>query len=288
MKFAYYPGCAAEATVKEADKAMRLVANRLDIDLADYPNMSCCGAGVLHEERPNLTNAINARNFAIAEKDGLDILTICNTCLLSMCKAKHELDENPELVERINKKLAPHNLEYTGKVKIKHLLWVLVEDYGLENLAEKVKKKLTGIKIAPFYGCHILRPEEVLGFEDGRDPDSLEKVIGALGGTPIKYDERTDCCGFHIMLVGKKTTSGMVTSCLVGAGDKGADLVVTPCTLCQLTLDSYQYLADKEAGKKLDLPIIHLPQLVGLALGMGWEELAFNKHSVELPKELVK
>ena len=288
MKYAYYPGCAAEATIKEADKATRAVAKHVGIELVDFPNMSCCGAGVLHEERPNLSLAINARNFAIAEKSGLDLLTICNTCLLEMLKAKKELNENPELKERINKKLAEFGLEYQGNVKIKHLLWVLIEDLGLDNLSKFVQRKLTGIKIAPFYGCHILRPEEILGFEDARDPDSLERVIELTGATPVKYDERTDCCGFHVMLVNKKATTGMVKTCLVGASNGGADLVVTPCTLCQLTLDSYQYMADKEAGKQLKLPIIHLPQLIGLALGIESNTLGFNKHMVELPKGILQ
>lgn len=280
MKYAYYPGCAAEATVREADAAMRAVAPFLGFELVDFPNMSCCGAGVLHEERPNLSVAINARNIAIAEKAGLDLLTICNTCLLTMIKSKREVDSSADLRERVNKSLKKFDLEYKGQAKIKHLLWALIDDVGIEKLAGQVKKRLTGLKIAPFYGCHILRPEEVLGFEDARDPTSLERVIETVGATPVKYDERTDCCGFHVMLVNKKATVGMVADCLIGAGRQGADFVVTPCTLCQLTLDSYQYMADKKAKKKLDLPIIHLPQLLGLAFGIGAERLGFKRHLV--------
>lgn len=288
MKFAYFPGCAAEATVKEADQATRAIAKRLGIELVHYDNMSCCGAGVLHEERPNLSVAINARNIAIAERDGLDLLTICNTCLLTMLKTKRELDENEKLKERVNSSLKKFGLEYKGAAKIKHLLWILIEDYGLENLAKHVKRKLEGVKIAPFYGCHILRPEEILGFESDRDPDSLEKIIELVGATPVKYDARTDCCGFHVMLVKKEATVNMVADCLVGAGKTGADLVVTPCTLCQLTLDSYQYMADKKAGKKLALPIIHLPQLIGLALGMDADELGLKKNMIQLPEGLIR
>lgn len=281
-KFAYYPGCAAEATVREADRATRAVMDRLGIELVHFPNMSCCGAGVLHEERPNLSVAINARNFAIAEKEGLPLLTICNTCLLTMLKSKMELDRNEALRKRVNASLAKFGLEYKGTVRITHLLWMLVDDFGLGELAKKIKRKLTGLKIAPFYGCHILRPEEVLGFEEGRDPTSLERVIEVTGATAVKYDERTDCCGFHIMLVKKEATVNMVADCLVGAGRTGADLVVTPCTLCQLTLDSYQYMADGKLEKKLHLPIIHLPQLIGLSLGMSLKDLGLNRHMVKL------
>lgn len=282
MKFAYYPGCAAEATVKEADLAMRTIAGGLDIELKEYPNMSCCGAGVLHEERPNLSIAINARNFAIAERDGVDLLTICNTCLLTMLKSKKALDEDDKLRERVNKSLARFNLEYKGAVRIKHLLWILAEEENLKKISKKIKKRLTNLKVAPFYGCHIVRPEEVMNFEDGRDPSSLERVIELTGATPVKYNERLECCGFHVMLVNKKATAKMTDNCLSPAKKAGADLLVTPCTLCQLTLDSYQYMAKEKIG----LPVIHLPQLLGLALGIDAEKLGFDKHMVGLPKEL--
>lgn len=282
-KFAYFPGCAAEATVREADEATQAIARKLEIGLVHFPGMSCCGAGVLHEERPNLSAAINARNFAIAEREGLDILTICNTCLLTMQKSKMELDRNEALKNRVNESLAKFGLEYKGTQKITHLLWVLIDDFGVEELAKRITRRLTGLKIASFYGCHILRPQEVLGFEEGRDPTSLERVIEATGATAVKYDERTSCCGFHVMLVKKEATVNMVTDCLVGASGTGADLVVTPCTLCQLTLDSYQYMADGKTGRKLKLPIIHLPQLIGLSLGLTLKELGLNKHIVKLP-----
>ena len=276
-RFAYYPGCAAEATVKEADRAMQAIAPLLGLELQFFENMTCCGAGVMHEEEPDVSLALNARNLAIAEKAGVDLLTLCNTCLLTMVKAQHELKTDPEKAARINESLAKFDLHYEGRVKVRHLLWVLAEDVGPEAIQALVKKPLTGMRIAPFYGCHILRPEEILGFEDDRDPDSMEKVIEALGAEPVRYDARTECCGFHVMLVNKPATTNMVGQCLGGASDKGADVMVTPCTLCQLTLDSYQYLADKTREKPLKLPVLHLPQLMGMAFGLNDKALGLNK-----------
>ena len=176
MKYAYFPGCAAKATAREANNATRAVAEHLGIELVEFSGFSCCGAGVLHEERPNLGLAINARNFAIAEKAGLDIVTICNTCQLTMLKSKQGLDDNEDVRERANKRLAEFDLEYTGKIKIRHLLGVLMDDFGLDNLREKVQQQLQGLNIAPFYGCHMLRPKELLDPDGSRDPNSLERL----------------------------------------------------------------------------------------------------------------
>lgn len=280
LRFAYYPGCAAEATVREADRSMQAIAPLLGMELQHFENMTCCGAGVLHEEEPNVSLALNARNLAIAEKAGVDLMTICNTCLLTMVKAQQELASNQVLAKKINVSLEKFGLHYEGKVKVRHLLWVLAEDIGPDKIRALVKKPLTGMRIAPFYGCHILRPEEVLGFEDDRDPHSMEDIIEALGATPVAYEERTECCGFHVMLVNKPATTTMVGQCLSGATKQKADVMVTPCTLCQLTLDSYQHMADAEAEKPLDLPVLHLPQLMGMAFGLDKKALGFNKHLV--------
>lgn len=286
MKYAYFPGCAAKATATEANRATHAVAKHLDIELLEFPNFSCCGAGVLHEERPNLSAAINARNFAIAERAGLDIVTICNTCQLTMLKAKKTLDDNQQLRSRVNRRLAEFNLEYTGKTAIRHLLGVLIEDLGLSALQEKIQKQLAGLNIAPFYGCHMLRPEELLGMEDARLPDSLERLIETVGANPVDYESKTDCCGFHVMLVNQEVSVARVASTMTDAKKSGADLVVTPCTLCQLTLDSYQYRANKKAKADINMPVIHLPQLIGLALGLGRSELGLDRHLVALPEEL--
>jgi len=284
LRFAYYPGCAAEATAREADRSARAIAPLLGLELVHFDRMSCCGAGVLHEEEPELSVALNARNLAIAEREGLDLLTICNTCLMTMLKVQRDLAADPALKKRVNASLAKFGLSYEGRVKVRHLLWVLLEDVGVEKIATRVVRPLKDLKVAPFYGCHILRPEEVMGFEDGRNPTSLERLIEALGGVPVAYDQRTECCGFHVMLVAKPTTTSMVGNCVSGARGKNADVMVTPCTLCQLTLDSYQYLADKQAPEPLNMPVLHLPQLVGMALGVDDRELGLNKHLVRLPR----
>lgn len=280
MKYAYYPGCAAEAIMKEANETTRIVADILGIELVDMNNATCCGAGCLDEANRELSYVINARIFAIAEEMGLNILTICSTCLQTMAKINHELKSDAELLERTNKVLREVGMEYKGTVEITHLLWVLAKDYGLQKLRDRVKRPLNMLNIAAFYGCHTLRPGEILGFEDPRAPRSLDLVINALGGHTVEYRGKTRCCGFHTLLVNERASLKAGGKRLQEAKDKGADCMVTPCPLCDISLDVYQGEAEKLYKRKTQLPVFNLSQLVALALGADVDELKFKKHLV--------
>lgn len=287
MKYAYYPGCAAEAIMKEANDTTRMVADMLGIELVDMNNATCCGAGCLDEANRELSYVINARIFAIAEGMGLNILTICSTCLQTMAKINYDLKTDAELMERTNKVLREVGMEYRGTVEITHLLWVLAKDYGLQKLKNQVKRPLNMLNIASFYGCHTLRPGEILGFEDPRNPQSLDLVIGALGGHSVEYRGKTRCCGFHTLLVNERASLKASGKRLQEAKEKGADCMVTPCTLCDISLDVYQGEAEKLFKKKTQLPVFNLSQLVALALGADIGELKFKKHLVS-PHKVVE
>ena len=280
MRYAYYPGCAAEAVMKEANEATRLVADVLGIELVEMHNATCCGAGCLDEANEELAYVINARIFAIAEEMGLDIMTICSTCLQTMAKINHDLQSDPALLERTNKVLREVGMEYKGGVKMTHLLWVLAKDYGLEKVKRHVKRPLSMLKVAAFYGCHTLRPGEILGFEDPRNPQSLDLIIRALGGTPVEYRGKTRCCGFHTLLVNERASLKATGKRIQEAKDREADCMVTPCTLCDISLDAYQGEAEKLFKRQTNLPVFNLAQLVALALGVEVEKLSFKKHLV--------
>lgn len=279
MKYVYYPGCASEATTREAMDSTKAVCKKLGIELVELEELSCCGAGCVDEINPDLAIGINARNFAIAEKLGLDILTSCNTCLNVMETINEKLKKNPALLEKTNKTLKKIGLKYTGDVKVKHFLWVIVKDYGLDKLKENVKKPLTKLKVAPFYGCHILRPVESLKLDDPEDPKSLHHVITTLGGEVVEFDGLNKCCGFHIMLVDESATIKLTGRYLKNAKNSKADIMTTTCPLCHLCLDTYQKKAEKMVGK-LNLPVLHLSQLVGLAIGIKPSELKLSRHFV--------
>ncbi|MEK7773717.1 MAG: CoB--CoM heterodisulfide reductase iron-sulfur subunit B family protein, partial [Deltaproteobacteria bacterium] len=251
LRYAYYPGCASQEITKEANETTRLVAARLGIELVDMPKANCCGAGLLTDYDYPLSIALNARIFAEAEALGLDIMTICSTCLMVMNTANRDLKNSPELLEKTNGILAKAGLRYGGKVEVRQLLWVLANDYGLGNLKKKVVKPLNWLKAAPFYGCHSLRPSDALGFDDPMKPWSLEAVIGALGAEAVDYRGKTKCCGFQIDLVDEEMAAKMTATRLLDGKGKGANCFVTPCPFCHINLDNYQGVAEKAASKKI-------------------------------------
>ncbi|GMR04668.1 MAG: CoB--CoM heterodisulfide reductase iron-sulfur subunit B family protein [Thermodesulfobacteriota bacterium] len=282
LKYAYYPGCASREITKEANETTRLVASALGIELMDMPKANCCGAGLMTDYNYDLSIALNARIFAEAEAMGLDIMTICSTCLMVMSTAHRDLKRDPALLERTNRILSKAGLHYSGKVGVTQLLWVLAKDYGIENLRKKVVKPLNWLKVAPFYGCHSLRPSDALGFDDPEKPASLEKVISALGGDVVEYRGKTKCCGFQVDLVAEDTAVAMTGTRLLDAKKNGARCMVTPCPFCHINLDNYQGLAEKKVMHKIGLPIFHLPQLVGLAIGLSAQEMGLSRHLVTM------
>jgi succinate dehydrogenase / fumarate reductase cytochrome b subunit len=286
LRYAYYPGCASREITKEADQTTRLVAERLSIELHDMPKANCCGAGLLNDYDYELSMAMNARIFAEAEAMGMDILTICSTCLMVMSAANRDLRNVKGLLDRTNEVLSKTGLYYSGKVNVKHLLWVLAKDYGIENLKKKVQRPVNWLKVAPFYGCHTLRPTDALGFDDPKNPSSLETVIKALGAEVVDYSGKTKCCGFQIDLVEEDTAVAMTAKRLLSAKERGADCVITPCPFCHINLDNYQTLADKKAGRKIELPVFHLSQLVGIALGLRTDEIGASRHLISPERAL--
>ncbi len=284
LKYAYYPGCASQEITKEANETTRLVASHLGIELVDMPNANCCGAGLMTDYDYNLSIALNARIFAEAEGMGLDIVTICSTCLMVMSTANNDLKNDSALLKETNEILGKAGLSYSGNVEIKQLLWVLAKDFGLKRLEAKVIKPLDWLTVAPFYGCHTLRPSKALGFDDPEKPWSLEAVIKALGAKLADNEGKTKCCGFQVDLVAEDTAVEMTASRLTDAKDNGADCIVTPCPFCHINLDNYQGMAEKKIEKNIDLPIFHLAQLVGLSIGLSAKEMGLSRHMVSPEK----
>jgi succinate dehydrogenase / fumarate reductase cytochrome b subunit len=281
MKYAYYISCINESLSKEADKSMEIIREDLGIDLIPLEQGTCCGGSNLDFTSPDQFLAINGRNIALAEKLGLDMITSCNTCLLGLRHAKHILDTNPEKKAMVNEILKEEGLEYTGKSEVKHLLWILVDDYGLDKLAAKVKNPLTDLKFAPFYGCHILRPSNVVGgYDDPYKPHTLEDLVKALGGKNVDFESKTKCCGFHTLIVAEKESVKLSGNILEEAIEAGADFIVTPCPLCHMALDAYQKDALYEVNKSGKMRILHLQQIIGLALGYSEKELGIDRHVI--------
>ncbi len=287
MRFAYYPGCVAQSSGKELDLATRWVCRRLGIELVEFPNFSCCGSGFLDEANGILNVALNARNLAIAEKAGLEMLTVCSTCQGMLTFANRRL-ENPTIKAKVDQALAQIGWTYRGQTKVTHLLGILTGAYGVDRLRPLVTRPLAGLKVGAFYGCHLLRPADEMASESAEEPHSFEDLISALGATPVMYRGRVLCCGFPILFVKAPTANRIAGRQIQDARAHGADAMATPCPLCHISLDSFQHPAEHEVGEKLNMPIFHLPQLVGLALGASPDELGLPRHMVSTDAALRK
>jgi succinate dehydrogenase / fumarate reductase cytochrome b subunit len=284
MKVAYWPGCVSRGFTPELHGSMALVAPLLDIELVELDRASCCGAGVLAEHNQELADTLNARTFALAQQvEGADMMmNICSTCQGAQSECQERLDANAEYREMVNETLSPEGLSYERGITNKHFLWLMVEEIGLDTIAAKVKRPLTDLKVGPFYGCYIVRPTERLGISDEVPRDTyLAQLIEALGGTVVDYAGTHKCCGFPIITMNKTASLKQAGRHIGDAIDADADCLVTPCPLCHLNLDLQQPLAERYTGRDLGLPILHLPQLVGLAFGLDPKELGFNKHIVK-------
>ena len=282
MKYAFYPGCVSRGGTPELYTSTMAIAGRLGIELEEIVGASCTGAGVLQEKGLKLGDTLNARTFAMAERLGLTtILNICSTCQGVMAQANQRLLADAGYLAEINAELEPEGLEYTGRIVIKHLAWVIVEEVGLDALKALVTNPLPGLKAAPFYGCYILRPSSALGLDQnpGRE-QYLERIIEACGAEPVNFPGRLKCCGFPIMLINGRNSMKMVADHTISAKEHGADCMVTPCPLCHRNLDGQQPNAAARAGRKIGVPILHLPQLIGLAMGFSAKELGLNQHIV--------
>ena len=284
MKVAYWPGCVSRGFTPELHGSMAKVAPLLDIELVELDRANCCGAGVIAEHNQELADSLNARTFALAQQvSGAELMmNICSTCQGAQNECQERLDANSEYRSHINEVLAGESLRYERGLTNKHFLWLMVEEIGLKEIASRVKRPLTDLRVGPFYGCYIVRPTDRLGIDDDNPRDTyLGLVIEALGGTVIDYAGSHKCCGFPIITMNKEASLKQAGRHLGDAIDADADCLVTPCPLCHLNLDLQQPLAEKVVGRQLGMPVLHLPQLVGLALGLNPKELGLSKHVVK-------
>ncbi|PPT06896.1 Putative succinate dehydrogenase cytochrome b subunit [Geitlerinema sp. FC II] len=285
LKYAYFPGCVAQGACRELYDSTAALTQALNIELVELKRAACCGSGTFKEESQLLEDAVNARNIALAEELNLPLLTHCSTCQGVIGRVDDRLKDaqtnDPDYLENVNDILAKeHCSPYRGATKVKHLLWALVADFGLEKLQERVTRKLSELKCAAFYGCYLLRAQTQLAYDDPYNPRSLENVFQVLGATPVEYPGRTQCCGWPLSSYATQQAFEMAGTHLQAAIDAGADCMVTPCPLCHLNLDSRQPDVEGAIGRTLGLPVLHLPQLIALALGIPPKQLGLDRHCI--------
>lgn len=277
--YAFFPGCALVHTASAYADSIRAVAENLGLSLAEIDDWNCCGATEYFAVDLLPAHALVARNLALAGADRTQVVTPCSLCYVNLRRTQEALDEHDALRERVNAALAVGGLSYRpGRAAARHLLDVVVRDVGLEAIAARVIRPLYGLRVAPYYGCLVVRPCK--GFDDPEQPTSLDDLLRALGAEVVEFPLKADCCGGHMSQISAPTADSLLRRLLQNATDGGADLLVTVCPMCQLNLDAYQDRVNRRFGTGFRLPILFFTQVIGLALGLAPESLGIGKELV--------
>ena len=278
MKYSYIPGCSLLSTARGYDTSARAVVRELGSELVELEDWNCCGANAIESTSYLLSVALPARNLALAELADRDLVTSCSSCFLNLFKVNHRLQREPPLRVELDEILAAAGLHYSGKCRVRHLLDVVANDIGVKAVANRVKRRLSGLKVVPYYGCQTVRP---YGEYDGPYlPTSMDRLIEAVGAEPFPYLWKTRCCGGVLMTTERAIGVKLVTELLAAA--QGADCIVTVCPLCQMNLDAYQGEISAQLGVRMRMPVLFLTQLLGLAFGLPENDLLLDQNIVSV------
>ena len=284
-QYLYYPGCSLRGTGKAYEESLLAVFKALDVELVELEDWNCCGATAYMSMDETNAFALAGRNLAIAEQSKLDLLAPCSACYLVLNKTQRYITEYPKVAQVLDRGFKAAGLTYKGTVKVRHPLDVLIHDVGLDYIKARIKKPLTGLKVAPYYGCQIVRPYAT--FDLMYYPVSMDKLLEAAGAEVADYPLKTRCCGGSQKGTLPEVGLSLIHILLKEAARRGAQVVSTICPLCQFNLDAFQ----EEAGKKygdISMPVVYFTQLLGLALGFSAKELGLQRNIVPAKKLLAK
>ncbi len=281
MEYAYYPGCSLEATGRKYGLSTEAVFKALGAELVEIEDWNCCGATSYISMNKLTAYSLTARNLAYAERMGLDVCAPCSSCFTILSKVNRHMRWGEEHKAQINEVLAAANLSYSAGLEVLHPLGILVDFYGIERIQERVICRLDGLKVAPYYGCQIVRPQG--RFDDREDPQQLDNLFNALGAEVVPFPVKVRCCGGMLMTSYEEVALKLNRDILSAAQFAGADVIITTCPLCQINLEAYQERINKVHGTEFRIPVVYFTQLLGLALGLSPEELKLDEMVVPLP-----
>jgi heterodisulfide reductase subunit B len=285
--YTYFPGCSAsEGGAKAYNWSTQAVSKGLDIDLVELDDWNCCGSTPSSSVDELGALCMPARDLALAEKRGLDMVTPCSACYVVFNRTNSYLKQYPQLKAKVDEALAAGGLEYHGTVKVRHLLDILTTDIGYEAIASRVKRNLSGLKVAPYYGCQVVRPG--FGFDHPESPQSLDKLIASLGAEPVPFPLKARCCGGSLIISEEDLALGLIRKLLDCASSNGAQCLVTVCPLCQTNLDASQSRVNKKFKTSFNLPVLFFTQLIGMAFGLEEKDLGLKTGIVPVEKVLAK
>jgi len=273
MKYAYFPGCSLHSTAKEYGDSTEAVCRTLGIELAEIPDWNCCGATSAHATNRELSVALPLRNLAKAEAMGLDVVAPCAACFNRLKSADHTAKDDPELMRSIAEK---SGIEYHGSIRILSLLEAIAQ-VPKEEIKSHVKRELTGLKAACYYGCLLTRPPKVACFDDPENPTSMDGIMSAVGAEPVEWPYRNECCGASLALSKSDIVVKLTHDILSMAKRSGANCIVTACPLCQANLDTRQPQVEAKYGEQYGMPIFYFTQLLGVAFGLSNSDLGLKR-----------
>jgi len=278
VKLALYPGCSLESTAKEYLDSTIAVAKALGIELEEIPDWICCGSTPAHMADELLSISLPAYNLQIAKQMDTEGVTVaCASCYSRLRAANHAVTTDPEKREKVGKVLGE---DYGGEVPVSHLLEPIGEIIKQPDFESRIRQKLSGLKVASYYGCLLVRPPGITGFDDTEDPQSMDRVVKAVGAEPVDWRFKVECCGAALAFARPEIVEKLSGQILEDAKDSGADIVLVACPLCHSNLDLRQCDIEKFLGVDLEIPVLYFTQLLGLALGLSCKELGLNKHTI--------
>lgn len=285
MRYALFLGCQIPIRLKQYEISSRAVLERLGVELMDIEEFNCCGYPLRNLDFNTFLLA-SARNLALAEKKSLNVMTLCQCCYGALKKADYLLKENLSLRKEVNATLQQEGIPYEGKVEVKHLLSVLDQDVGIAAIQKRVEKPFKGLKIAAHYGCHALRPSQVVKFDDPGNPSIFERLVSVTGANSIDWLMRLECCGAPLLGSHDELSAEMALKKLKNGRESGADYLCTACTYCQIQFDSVQQTMLSQRGLNHPLPSILYPQLLGLSLGIPPDPLGLKMNKIPIFTEV--
>ena len=286
MKYALFLGCTIPARSRNYELSARKVAERLGIELVDVEDFICCGFPVKSADE-HASMVLGAYNLALARKKGLDLCTLCSSCTSALTEVVHHLSHDEGAREEVNQRLSKVGLSYEGDVKVRHFARVLYEEIGVEELKKHYQKDLADLRIAMHYGCHYLKPSEIYEhFDEVEDPATLDILVASTGAGVVDYPGKKRCCGGPVLPVDDKVAMLVAKQKLDDISRTGADAMCLVCPFCSVMYDSNQKSIESEFEASYDLPVLYLPQILGLAMGYDRKELGLNMNVVKTKKLL--
>ncbi len=286
--YALFLGCTIPARQPNYELSARKTLTKLGIKLVDLDDLTCCCPPPIQSINLETSQAVAAYNICLAEEAGLDIVALCNGCFESLAMANAALKKDENLRAKVNGILSKAGKEFKGTIEVKHFLQVLIDDIGLECIKASVVKPLNTLKVAPFYGCHSLRPSELLEFDDPERPHILEDLIEALGAESVEYRDKLKCCGGLLRGISDDLSLSLARDKIINTTKAGAECIATLCPFCFVALDIGQIQVKSKFNEVYDMPILHYSELLALALGVDPKELALRAHKIKIDKVLEK